>query len=49
MQLTGNECHPELGTHVRAKRSEVDEVHERSGLDDFAVGVQRSLHVAGQH
>lgn len=49
IQLTGNECHPELSTHVRAERGEIDEVYEWPGLDGFAIGVQRSLHVAGKH
>lgn len=35
---------------MRAKRGQIDEVDERSGLDVFARGVhRRSFHVAGQH
>lgn len=48
LQLTGNECHPELGAYVRAERGQVDKVYERPGLDHFAAGSGR-LHVAGEH
>jgi len=47
--LTGNECHPELGAHVRAESGQIDEVDESPGLGAFTVGVRRFLHVAGQH
>lgn len=47
--LTGNECHPELGAHVRAERSQVNKVDESPGLDAFSSGVRCFLHIAGQH
>jgi hypothetical protein len=47
--LTGNECHPELGAHVRAERGQIHEVDESPGFDVFTIDIRCFLHVTGQH